>query len=166
MKDIKAYFSPHYYPTRRDMLILLVLFGGAFFLFLGHAGLIEPDEGRYSEIPREMLEKGDFVTPTLNYVRYFEKPPLHYWLNALFFKLFGLNEFAARFSGTLAGLLTVLLVYHAGRKLFNRRVGLFSAFILGTSAGFLAQSRINLTDMTLTFCLSAAGPVLLYYCCR
>ncbi|MDR3581469.1 MAG: glycosyltransferase family 39 protein [Oryzomonas sp.] len=156
MKDFKAYFSPHDYPAWRDMLILLVLFGGAFFLFLGHAGLIEPDEGRYSEIPREMLEKGDFITPTLNYVNYFEKPPLHYWLNALSFKLFGLNEFAARLTGTLAGLLTVLLVYHTGCKLFGRREGLFSAFILGTSIGFLAQSRINLTDMTLTFCLSAA----------
>ena len=156
MKDLKAYFSPHYYSARRDMLILLVLFGGAFFLFLGHAGLVEPDEGRYSEITREMLEKGDFVTPTLNYVRYFEKPPLHYWLNALSFKLFGLNEFAARFTGTLAGLLTVLLVYHTGCKLFGRREGILAAFILGTTTGFLAQSRINLTDMTLTFCLSAA----------
>ncbi|GFE62200.1 phospholipid carrier-dependent glycosyltransferase [Geobacter sp. AOG2] len=156
MNDLKAYFSPRHYPALRDISILLFLFGGAFFLFLGHAGLIEPDEGRYSEIPREMLEKGDFVTPTLNYVHYFEKPPLHYWLNALSFKLFGLNEFAARFAGTLAGLLTVLLVYHTGRKLFGRREGLFSAFILGTSTGFLAQSRINLTDMTLTFCLSAA----------
>jgi len=156
VKDLKAYFSPRHYPVWRDISILLILFGGAFFLFLGHAGLIEPDEGRYSEIPREMLERGDFVTPTLNYVGYFEKPPLHYWLNALSFKLFGLNEFAARLPGVLAGLLTVLLVYHTGRKLFGRREGVFSAFILGTSTGFLAQSRINLTDMTLTFCLSAA----------
>ncbi|MDR3581430.1 MAG: glycosyltransferase family 39 protein [Oryzomonas sp.] len=156
MKYLYAYFSPRRYPALRDLLILLILFGGAFFLFLGHAGLIEPDEGRYSEIPREMLEKSDFVTPTLNYIDYFEKPPLHYWLNAISFKLFGMNEFASRFTGTLAGLLTVLLVYHTGRKLFGRREGLFSAFILGTSTGFLAQSRINLTDMTLTFCLSAA----------
>lgn len=156
MKDINAYFSLRHYPVLRDMLILLILFCGAIFLFLGNVGLIEPDEGRYSEIPREMLEKGDFITPTLNYVSYFEKPPLHYWLNALSFKLFGINEFAARLTGTLAGLLTVLLVYHTGRKLFGRREGLFSAFILGTSTGFLAQSRINLTDMTLTFCLSAA----------
>ncbi|KAB0664523.1 glycosyltransferase family 39 protein [Oryzomonas japonica] len=156
MKDLKAYFFPRHYPALRDILILVILFGGAFFLFLGNAGLIEPDEGRYAEIPREMLERGDFVTPMLNYVAYFEKPPLHYWLNALSFELFGLNEFAARFAGALAGLLTVLLVYHTGRKLFGRREGLFSAFILGTSTGFIAQSRINLTDMTLTLCLSAA----------
>ncbi|HEY3307218.1 MAG TPA: glycosyltransferase family 39 protein [Desulfuromonadaceae bacterium] len=156
MKVLRDYFRHRDYPALRDILILLVLFGGAFFLLLGQAGLIEPDEGRYSEIPREMLEKGDFITPTLNYVNYFEKPPLHYWLNALSFKLFGLTEFAARFTGASAGLLTVLLVYYTGRKLFGRREGLFSAFILGTSTGFLAQSRINLTDMTLTFFLSAA----------
>jgi 4-amino-4-deoxy-L-arabinose transferase-like glycosyltransferase len=156
MKTIRSYLLKREFPLLRDLSILTVIFGSAFFLLLGRAGLIEPDEGRYSEIPREMLEKSDFVTPTLNYVGYFEKPPLHYWLNALSFKIFGMNEFAARLTGTLAGLLTVLLVYHTGRKLFGRREGLFSAFILGTSTGFLAQSRINLTDMTLTFCLSAA----------
>lgn len=156
MKKLKSYFSCRNYPALKDLQVLLILFGTAFFLFLGKYGLIEPDEGRYSEIPREMLEKGDFLTPTLNYVSYFEKPPLHYWLNALFLKLFGLNEFAARFAGALAGVLCVLLVYHTGRKLFGRREGLFSALILGSSTGFLAQSRINLTDMTLTFWLSAA----------
>lgn len=156
MKIIRSYLLERDFPLLRDLGIMTVVFGSAFFLLLGRAGLIEPDEGRYSEIPREMLEKGDFVTPTLNYVHYFEKPPLHYWLNALSFKLLGMNEFAARLTGALAGLLTVLLVYHTGRKLFGRREGLFSAFILGTSTGFLAQSRINLTDMTLTFCLSAA----------
>jgi 4-amino-4-deoxy-L-arabinose transferase-like glycosyltransferase len=156
MKSIRAYFTSTEYPAARDILIVLCLSCCSFFLFLGRSGLIEPDEGRYSEIPREMLEKGDFITPTLNYVHYFEKPPLHYWLNILSFKLFGLNEFAARFTGALAGLLTVLLVYHTARKLFGRRTGILSAFILGTSTGFIAQSRINLTDMTLTFFLSAA----------
>jgi len=156
MKSIRSCLLERGYPVLRDLGILTLVFGSAFFMFLGRTGLIEPDEGRYAEIPREMLEKGDFITPTLNYVAYFEKPPLHYWLTALSFKLFGLNEFAARFAGALAGLLTVLLVYHAGRKLFGRHEGLVSAFVLGTSIGFLAQSRINLTDMTLTFWLSAA----------
>lgn len=156
MKSIRAYFSSLNYPVARDIRVLLILFSCSFFLFLGQGGLIEPDEGRYSEIPREMLEKGDFITPTLNYVHYFEKPPLHYWLTALSFKLFGLNEFAARFTGALAGLLTVLLVYHTARKLFDRRTALFSSCVLGLSTGFSAQSQVNLTDMTLTFFLSAS----------
>jgi 4-amino-4-deoxy-L-arabinose transferase-like glycosyltransferase len=139
----------------KDISLLFLIFGVAFFQFLGTIPLIDPDEGRYAEIPREMLERGDFLTPFLNYVKYFEKPPLHYWLNALSFSLFGENEFAARFPGALMGLLTVLLTYHIGRKLFGRREGLLAALILGTSTGFLVQARINITDMTLTFCMAA-----------
>ena len=63
---------------------------------LGDYGFIDPDEGRYSEIPREMIESGDFITPRLNYVKYFEKPIMHYWLTAAAFMTFGQNEFAGR----------------------------------------------------------------------
>lgn len=140
----------------RDLLLLSVLFGFLFCYGLGHAPLIDPDEGRYAEIPREMLERGDLITPTLNYVKYFEKPPLIYWLNAGSMKLLGQNEFAARLPSALAGLLTVLATYIAGRKLMDRRTGLIAAFMLGSTAGFLFQSRIILTDMLLTLCLSAA----------
>jgi len=140
----------------RDLGALLVAFGALFFQFLGRLPLIDPDEGRYVEIPREMLERGDFVTPMLNYVKYFEKPPLHYWLNALSLTLFGENEFAARFAGTLCGLLTILVTYHLGRALLGRRTGLYGAILLGTAGGFLVQARINFTDMTLTFFLTAA----------
>ncbi|MFA7060693.1 MAG: glycosyltransferase family 39 protein, partial [Pedobacter sp.] len=156
MITVRSYLLEREYPALRDLCVLTVVFGNAFFLLLGRVGLIEPDEGRYAEIPREMLERHDFITPTLNYVAYFEKPPLHYWLTALSFKLFGLSEFAARFAGTMAGLLTVLLVYYTARKLWGRREAILSALVLATSTGFLVQSRINLTDMTLTFCLSAA----------
>jgi len=150
------FFKAEQGSLRRDLAILALAFGALFFQFLGRLPLIDPDEGRYIEIPREMLERGDFVTPTLNYVKYFEKPPLHYWLNALSLSVFGENEFAARFAGTLCGLLTVLLTYYLARRLFDRRTALCSATILGTAGGFLLQSRINFTDMTLTFCLSTA----------
>lgn len=138
----------------RDLAVLFLTFGILCFQFLGKFPLMEPDEGRYSEIPREMLERGDFITPTLNYVKYFEKPPLLYWLNALSFSIFGQNEFAARFPCTLAGLLTVLCTYWLGRELFGRRCGMLAAVVVGTSAGFIPQARINLTDMPLTFCLT------------
>lgn len=80
----------------RDSILLLILFGFLFLVGLGSAPLIDPDEGRYAEIPREMLVRGDFITPTLNYVKYFEKPPLLYWVNAGSMAVFGQNEFAAR----------------------------------------------------------------------
>ena len=147
-------------PTKergwRDLILLALLFGFLFFGSLGSAPLIDPDEGRYAEIPREMLEQRDFVTPTLNYVKYFEKPPLLYWLNAGSMSLFGKNEFAARFPSALAGLCTILLTYATGRRIFNRRTAMIAALILGTSTGFFLQSRIILTDMLLTLCLSAA----------
>lgn len=156
MRIITEFIRAKTGSARRDISVLLLLFGVAFFQFLGRIPLIEPDEGRYAEIPREMLERGDFITPLLNYVKYFEKPPLHYWLNAVSMGLFGQNEFAARFPGALMGLLTVLLTYHVGRTLFDRRAGMLAALILGTSTGFLVQARLDITDMTLTCTLSAS----------
>ncbi|WP_136515895.1 glycosyltransferase family 39 protein [Geomonas edaphica] len=141
---------------RRDLLILTLLFGVLFLQLLGHFPLVDPDEARYAEIPREMLERGDLITPLLNYVKYFEKPVLLYWLNALSFSLFGINEFAARLACALSGLGTVLFSYHLGRELFGRRIGMLSALILGGCTGFLIQSRVNITDIPLTFTMTVA----------
>src|SRR5512138_1896661 len=154
MNTILSFFSARTASARRDLTILAITFGVLCFQFLGKFPLMEPDEGRYSEIPREMLEKMDFITPTLNYVKYFEKPPLLYWLNALSFSIFGQNEFAARVPCALAGLLTILFTYWLGRELLGRRVGLLAAVFVGASGGFIALARIALTDMPLTFCIT------------
>jgi 4-amino-4-deoxy-L-arabinose transferase-like glycosyltransferase len=156
MQRLISFFTNRKNQFLQDLAFLVITFGTAFFQVLGKFPLMEPDEGRYSEIPREMLERGDFVTPMLNYVKYFEKPPLHYWLNAISMSVFGENEFAGRFPGALCGLLTILVTYHFGRKLFGRREGLLASVVLGSATGFLIQGRINLTDMTLTFCMTAA----------
>lgn len=156
MRDLKGYVHDGGSGWLRDMVILAFVLGIPFFQFLGGLPLIDPDEGRYAEIPREMVEQGDFVTPTLNYVKYFEKPPLLYWLNAASLKLSGLTEEAARFPSALCGLLTILATYIIARRLYGRRTALIAAAILGTAAGFVLQSRIILTDMLLTFCLTAA----------
>lgn len=156
MKDFKSYARSGSGGWLRDLLLLLVVMGIPFLQYLGRLPLIDPDEGRYAQIPREMLERGDLITPTLNHVLYFEKPPLLYWINALSLKLFGLNEFAARLPSALCGLLTVLITYLVARKLYERRTALLAAVILGTSTGFVLQSRIILTDMLLTCCLTAA----------
>lgn len=157
MKDFKCYArSSSMIGWLRDLLALTAVLGIPFLQYLGKLPLIDPDEGRYAEIPREMLERGDLITPTLNYVKYFEKPPLLYWLNAASLKIFGQTEFAARLPSALCGLATLLATYLIARKLYDRRTALFSAIILGTSAGFVLQSRIILTDMLLTFCLTSA----------
>lgn len=151
-----TFFTSRVNSARHDLAILGILFGTTLCQFLGHYPLLEPDEGRYSEIPREMLERGDFITPLLNYVKYFEKPPLLYWLNALSFALFGQNEFAARLPCALSGLLTILFSYWLGRKLFDRRTGLYAALIIGSCLGFAPLARVNITDMPLTLCLTVA----------
>ena len=81
---------------RRDLLLLALVFGALYFFRLGSYPLSNPDEGRNAEIPREMLASGDWVTPRLNDVYYFEKPPLVYWTTAILGKVFGLDEWSVR----------------------------------------------------------------------
>ena len=129
------------------LLCVYVYFAG-----LGDYGFIDPDEGRYSEIPREMIESGDFITPRLNYVKYFEKPIMHYWLTALSFMAFGQNEFAGRFTPAVLGLLGCLMTFLlALRVTKDFRAAVISGMILASSVLWYAISRLNITDMTLTF---------------
>ena len=145
MSALTRFFLSRDSSLRKDLTVLFLLFGAIYVQFLGRIPLFEPDEGRYAEIPREMLELGDFVTPLLNYVKYFEKPPLLYWLNAISMVVFGENEFAVRFPTALCGVLTVLLVYYAGRRLFGRREGVVASLMLGSCTrewGFVFEAGI------------------------
>ena len=129
------------------LLCVYVYFAG-----LGDYGFIDPDEGRYSEIPREMIESGDFITPRLNYVKYFEKPIMHYWLTALSFMAFGQNEFAGRFTPVTLGLLGCVMTFLlALRVTKDFRAAVISGLILASSVLWFGISRLNITDMTLTF---------------
>ena len=138
--------------------VVLALLAAAVYLWgLGRYGLIDPDEGRYAEIPREMIESGDFVTPRLNYVKYFEKPALHYWLTAASFVAFGQNEAAARLFPVLFGLGGCLLTFAVARRMTgSARAGGAAAAVLVSSVLWYALSRLNVIDMTLTFFFTLA----------
>jgi 4-amino-4-deoxy-L-arabinose transferase-like glycosyltransferase len=141
-------------PERTLFAALLFLAAVAVFEPAG-SGLAEPDETRYAEIPREMLATGDFVTPRLNGLPYFEKPPLLYWANAIAFRALGTTPWAARLPSRLAGLGTVALVVLAAGAGGRRRDGLAAGILLLASPiGFLI-ARTNLTDGLLTFFLTA-----------
>ncbi|MEW6359412.1 MAG: glycosyltransferase family 39 protein [Planctomycetota bacterium] len=145
-----------YRPHVRRLLLITTFAGLLFFAKLGAPGLHDPDETRYAEIAREMLESGDFVVPHLNYVPYLDKPPLLYWATCLAFKLFGLTEFAARFVPAFSGLLCVIAVYLFGCVMVGESAAFRSAVVLATSIIFFFVSRMLVTDMLLTLLITLA----------
>lgn len=140
----------------RDVVMLSVGLVLLFGFTLGSRALWEPDEGRYAEIPREMLASGDFVTPRLNGVKYFEKPALFYWLEAGAIRVLGLNEWALRLWPALFALFGGLAVYAGARSLYDRRTGLLAAAILATSPLYFLLARILTLDMAVSVLLSVA----------
>ena len=140
----------------RDLFLLTALISLFFGFMLGNRPLSVPDEGRYVEIPREMVATGDYLTPRLNGVKYFEKPVLFYWLEGFSIKLFGLKGFALRLWPALFALTGCLVIYGSGLRLFGRRTGLISATVLATSLLYYALSRAIILDMPVSVLLSGA----------
>ena len=138
------------------MLLLTLLLSLLFGFALGHRALWHPDEGRYVEIPREMVQSGDYVTPRLNGVKYFEKPVLFYWLQAGAIKVFGLKEWAMRLWPVLFAIIGCLAVYAAGRKLYDRRTGLLAAAVLATTPLYYFLGRTVTLDMAVSSLLTLA----------
>jgi len=128
----------------------------AYFCTLGAFALAEPDEPRYAEIPREMIESGDWVTPRLNYVKYFEKPPLVYWLTAINFKLFGMGELVARLWPAIFALIGIGIVYALGRSMFGPWTGYAAAALLAATPLYFGLSQIFILDMPLTGLMTGA----------
>ncbi|HQK45895.1 MAG TPA: glycosyltransferase family 39 protein [Syntrophorhabdaceae bacterium] len=139
---------------KRHLLIIILMSWMFFFSGLGGYSLKEPDEGRYAEIPREMIELNDYVVPHLNYVRYFEKPPLYYWAVVVSYKIFGIHEWSFRIPCALSAFLCVVLLYLFTRRWFNDRVAFCSSLILTSSFGFFSMARIVTLDMFFTLWLS------------
>ena len=141
----------------RGLFVLLGLTLLLLVLQTGRTPLFEPDEGRYAEIPREMLATGDFVTPRLNGVLYFEKPPLYYWLVAGSMALLGPSEWAVRLPGMLASAGMVLLTAAFARRRWGLRTGLLAGIVTGTSGLVFILARIAIIDPVLSLALSAAA---------
>jgi 4-amino-4-deoxy-L-arabinose transferase-like glycosyltransferase len=140
----------------KHLLTILLLAYMFFFQGIGSYSLKEPDEGRYAEIPREMIELHDYVVPHLNYVRYFEKPPLFYWAVAASYKALGISEWSFRLPNALSALLCVVALYLGLRRWSGERAAFLSALILQSSFGFFAMARIVTIDMFFTLWTSLA----------
>lgn len=136
-------------PRRWHHVLLLAAGLGLFFVNLGGPSLWDVDEGRNSGAALAMWESGDWVVPTFNGVLRVDKPVLLYWLQALSFHAFGINEFAARLPSALAGLATMLLCYELGRRMFDPATGLLAGLIAGSAPLFCAAARFANPDALL-----------------
>ena len=149
-----AYSSSVSPLTRRSALALLLVFTLIWFSNLGYRRLIHPDEGRYAEIPREMIVTGDWLTPRLDGLKYFEKPALQYWLTAAAYKAFGVHPWTARLWPALAGFLGVLFIGYVGLRLGGATLGLYSAAVLGSCLWYAGNAHILTLDAGLTLWMS------------
>lgn len=138
----------------RDLAVLTVVTAGFFLLFLGHRPLAVPSEARYAELGREMIQSGDWITPRINGIKYFEKPPLFYWLQAAATGLFGMSEFALRLATALFAVAGSVLAYVAGRRIFDRTTGIVASIVMSTSLVWFALARIILLDVPVGVFLS------------
>ena len=139
------------FENEKLLIVVLVLFSAAIFLIgLGRMPLTDPDEVFFAETCREMLERGEWLTPYIFGKPQFEKPPFYYWLVLFGFKTFGINEFAARIGSALFGIIGVIGIYLLGKLLVSRKTGFFSGIVLATSLMYIILSRACVTDMVLS----------------
>jgi len=135
---------------------VVVVLAIAWFGPLDHRALFRPDEGRYAEIPREMIVSGDWLTPRLNDLKYFEKPPLQYWATAAAYSAFGVDAWTARLWPAALGFLGLAGTLLAGFALFDRRTAIVSALLLASSLLYVLFAEVLTLDMGLTFFLTGS----------
>jgi len=142
-----------------NSLPLLLLFLVATLLWFGtldYRHLIPSDEGRYAQMAREMMVSSDFITPRYNDYKYFEKPPLHIWITAIVFQVFGLGEWQARFWSGITSYFTILLVGFTAFRLYGSLAGYLAALILLASPMWVVGGHFNALDMGLSAFLNLA----------
>ncbi|MEK6775780.1 MAG: glycosyltransferase family 39 protein [bacterium] len=132
-------------------LLLLLIYAGSI-----HRDLTFPDELRYAEVAREMLESGNWILPKFNYAVYPDKPPVFFWALASSMKLLGENTRAALLPSMLSAILTLFMTYLLGKEIFHHEAGLYGAWILGSFFLFLMMSQVVRMDMTMTALVTAS----------
>jgi 4-amino-4-deoxy-L-arabinose transferase-like glycosyltransferase len=130
-----------------DVFLLTIFSTIYFLLFLGTRHLSIPDEGRYPEIAREMLDSGNWTTPTINGVPFLDKPIMYYWMEATSMKFFGVNTWAIRLPMAVFGIVGIVIMYLFGRKFYNRRTGLLAAGVLAPSPLYFLSAHYANMDL-------------------
>ena len=118
------------YLSDRLIQVLIVIIAILLYIpFLGHVNLFDWDEINFAEAAREMIVTKNYLTVQIDFQPFWEKPPLFIWMQVLSMKAFGINEFAARFPNAVCGVITLLVLFHIGRKLRNNYFGLTWALV-------------------------------------
>ncbi len=141
---------------RKNLLILLIV---SFILLVAPNGLysaFDKDEPKYLEAAYEMVKSGDYITPYYNYQYRFDKPILIYWLIALGYKIFGINEFGGRFFVSLCGVFAVLLLYWWLSRWRSERFAFWSSLVFLSLLDFIVMSSVAMPDIALTFFIEGA----------
>ena len=119
--------------------------------------LIDRDEPRFAEAAREMIQRSDYVVPYFNNQYRFDKPPLTYWFQTLSYRVFGENDFAARFPSAIAAALVSILLLAWGRRIENERVGWWAAIMFALCLQAFMHAKAAVADMWLVLFVTAAG---------
>ncbi|MCP3951147.1 MAG: glycosyltransferase family 39 protein [Desulfobacterales bacterium] len=135
--------------TKPFMVLLAAIVLFSLFAGLGSVPLFDEDEGAYSEVTREMLHSGDFLTPRLNGETFFHKPPMIYWAQAATVKLLGLSEFSLRLPSALASGAWLLLLFGFARRYFNGAVAWYAVFFIATSLQTSIVAKAAIADALL-----------------
>lgn len=147
--------------SRRTLLLALLFAAVApYFLNLGVSSIWDANEAFYAQTPREMMEAGDYVTPSFNFQLRMNKPVLSYWLVTLSYHLFGVSEWSERLPIALGGIGIIATGFALGRLMAGTTGGLFAALVLATSPRLLLLARRIIIDIHITLFM---GLVLLFF---
>lgn len=149
------------FHKHKDVFLLTAVSALLIFYKLGEKSLTTWDEILYAQMAKEMLIRGDWLTPYLNHIPWFDKPPFYTGLTAFFYSFFGINEVSARLLSALSGVATVVVTYLFSRKMFSRTEAIVASVVLLSSLHFLNHARLAMTDVTLTFFITLS----LYFFC-
>lgn len=138
----------------KDIIVLVAIAGFILLWNLGTGSLASWDEAVYAQVSKEMLNSHNYVDLTWAGYQWSDKPPLYMWMTVIFYKIFGVGEFAVRLFSALCGIGTVIITYLLASNLYSRRVAFSSGLILISTWHFIWASKAGMLDAALTFFVS------------